>query len=238
MSNVLINGRTAVHADSKGILATVDICLTKVGPSLVPIPYPNIAKSEDADNTAATVFINGQPACHADSIFSVSTGNQPGSEGGIKSGVTEGQAEFITSSPNVFIEGIAAVRIGDLMISNEGNTPPPPLMQPGAPLPPTSKAAALREALPPNKTVIDIAVSHQSKFNAAMLQSEPADINQSKKNAPIKNQDQPNQHKIEETKLKQNEHLAKFGAPVLINLRNDAPTSASQQLSKEQLNYF
>jgi len=29
--NVLINGRTAVHAGSKGILTTVDVCWTKIG---------------------------------------------------------------------------------------------------------------------------------------------------------------------------------------------------------------
>jgi len=40
MSNVLINGRTAVHAGSDGILNTVDVCKTQVGPAVVPIPYP------------------------------------------------------------------------------------------------------------------------------------------------------------------------------------------------------
>jgi hypothetical protein len=37
--NVLINGRTAVHAGSEGILVTVDVCLTKIGKPVVPIPY-------------------------------------------------------------------------------------------------------------------------------------------------------------------------------------------------------
>jgi len=144
MSNVLINKRTAVHAGSKGVLTTVDICLTKTGSSVVPIPYTNIAESKEATGTASTVFINGEPACHADSTFATSKGDEPGSRGGIVSGGTQGAAEFITSSPNVFIEGQPAVRMGDLMTSNDGNTPPAPLMQPGAPLPPELQEIALK----------------------------------------------------------------------------------------------
>lgn len=50
-----------------------------------------------------------------------------------------GMAEFISSSTNVFIEGMPAVRQGDLMVSNNKNTPPMPLVQPGAGMP-SSKA--------------------------------------------------------------------------------------------------
>lgn len=133
MSNVLINGRTAVHAGSQGTLTTVDVCLTKIGPATVPIPYTNIARSADADKTASTVFINGNPVCHKKSNFSVSTGDEPGNRLGIRSGTIKGKAEFVTGSPNVFIEGIAAVRQNDLMVSNNCNTAPMPLSQPGAP---------------------------------------------------------------------------------------------------------
>jgi uncharacterized Zn-binding protein involved in type VI secretion len=132
--NVTINGRTAVHAGSKGTLTTIDVCLTQIGPAVVPIPYINIAKSKDAAKTASTVFINGNPACHKDSIFSKSTGDQPGKKKGIKSGTIKGKAEFVTASPNVFIEGVPAVRQGDMMTSNNGNTAPMPLSQPGAPV--------------------------------------------------------------------------------------------------------
>jgi len=161
MSNVLINGRTAVHAGSGGVLNTVDICKTKVGSSVVPIPYPNVAVSQDADNTAATVFINGEPACHASSIFASSTGDEPGSRGGIRSGDTQGKAEFITSSPNVFIEGEPAVRMGDLMVSNDGNTPPAPLMQAGAPIPPELEALATGETPPQVADNLDHHVTHR-----------------------------------------------------------------------------
>ncbi|REL27770.1 DUF4150 domain-containing protein [Thalassotalea euphylliae] len=134
-NNVLINGKTAVHQDSGGALQTVDVCLTTIGKSVIPIAYPNLAQSSDAASTASSVKINGNPACHIKSNFSKSTGDQPGDKKGVASGTTEGKAEFITSSLDVFIEGKPAVRQGDLMVSNNKNTPPAPLMQPGGPLP-------------------------------------------------------------------------------------------------------
>lgn len=132
MSNVLINGRTAVHAGSQGILTTVDVCWTKVGKPVVPIPYTNVARSSDAAKTASTVFINGHPVCNQKSTFAKSTGDEPGNRKGIRSGTITEKAEFVSGSSNVFIEGIPAVRQCDMMVSNNCNTAPMPLSQPGA----------------------------------------------------------------------------------------------------------
>jgi len=134
MSNVLFNGLTAVHAGSNGTLTTSDTCLTP--PYCVPVVYTNIAKSSDAAKTATSVTINGNPVCHQQSIFSVSTGDAPGSCGGIISGTVQGIAEFVTFSNNIMIEGIPAVRQTDMMTSNFKNTSPMPLQQPGAKAPP------------------------------------------------------------------------------------------------------
>lgn len=130
--NVLINGRTAVHAGSKGTLTTVDVCWTKVGKPVIPIPYTNVARSADAAKTASTVFVNGNQVCHQKSIFSKSTGDEPGNRKGIRSGTITQKAEFVSGSANVFIEGIPAVRQGDMMVSNNANTAPMPLSQPSA----------------------------------------------------------------------------------------------------------
>jgi len=126
---VLINGRTAVHAGSGGTVTSPDVCRTP--DKCPPVAYNNVARSSDAARTASTVFINGHPVCHRDSIFATSSGDEGGSCGGVRSGTIKGRAEFITASPDVFIEGIPAVRQGDLMTSNNRNTPPMPLMQPG-----------------------------------------------------------------------------------------------------------
>ena len=133
MSNVVINGRTAVHAGSGGVFMAPDVC--QVPPLCIPASFTNTALSKDATGTASSVIINGQPACHLSSTFMVSNGDEGGSCGGIISGTIKGQAQFITSSPNVFIEGQPAVRQADQMVSNNANTPPAPLQQPGAGLP-------------------------------------------------------------------------------------------------------
>lgn len=135
MGNVVINGRTAVHAGSGGVLNTVDVC--KVPNKCRPQTFNNVAKSSDAAKTAGTVIVNGNPACHKDSIFAMSSGDEPGSCGGVSSGTIKQKAEFITFSNNVFIEGIPAVRQNDLMVSNNRNTPPAPVQQPGAAQPPS-----------------------------------------------------------------------------------------------------
>ena len=129
--NVLINGRTAVHQSSGGKLSTIDICLTTVGPSVIPIPYPNMAAASDVASVAGSVKINGNGAANIKSNFSKSKGDKPGDKRGLMSGTNDGKAEFIIGSFNVLIEGKPAVRQGDLMISNSKNTPPMPLAQSG-----------------------------------------------------------------------------------------------------------
>ena len=124
---VLINNRTAVHTKSGGQVTTQDTCYT--GPDQHLVTYQNIAKSQDAENTAQTVFINGNPVCHSQSFFKRSYGSEAGNGGGINSRTCCDKAEFITASQDVFIEGITAVRQGDLMVSNKRNTRAAPLQQ-------------------------------------------------------------------------------------------------------------
>lgn len=146
--NVQFNGRGAVHAGSNGTLNTIDVCLTPSGNSMVPIPYANVARSADADKTAGSVFGQGNPLCHNKSEFSKSTGDQPGRRKGVASGTIEGKATFLTASTNIYNEGNPAVRSMDMMVSNNRNTPPAPLMQDlGLPALPTPVQAL--EALEP-----------------------------------------------------------------------------------------
>ncbi|REL26651.1 DUF4150 domain-containing protein [Thalassotalea euphylliae] len=173
--NVLINGKTAVHQDSGGVLQTVDVCLTTIGTSAVPIAYPNVAQSSDAASTASSVKINGNPACHLNSNFSKSTGDQPGDKKGVASGTTEGKAEFILGSFDVFIEGKPAVRQGDLMVSNNKNTPPAPLNQPGGPMP-TGLNIRAKEALATQSKAnkVKIKVSSNEKVAQDNINKNPA----------------------------------------------------------------
>jgi uncharacterized Zn-binding protein involved in type VI secretion len=51
----------------------------------------------------------------------MSTGDEPGSAGGVISGKIKGKAEFVLYSFDVKIEGKNACRMGDLMTHNDKN---------------------------------------------------------------------------------------------------------------------
>ncbi len=135
---VCVNKMTAVHKQTNGTVSFFpDACLTPQpsGPP-VPIPYPNMAMSSDADKGAKAVEADGQPLLLMGSVFSKSTGDEAGSNGGVVSGCTQGAAIFIGCSFDVIIEGKGAARFGDQMLGNKGgcpNTPPSPEVQGPAP---------------------------------------------------------------------------------------------------------
>lgn len=151
---VTINGRTAVHRESQGVLTTTDVCKTPGND--VPVAYTNIAVSDDSAATAGSVLTEGNATCHISSIFSKSTGDEPGSSGGINSGTVSDKAHFVTASNNVFLEGQPAVRQNDLMTSNNRNTAPAPLIQPSAGAPPAEAIIEKQTNTFPN--CIDIVV--------------------------------------------------------------------------------
>ena len=125
-----VNNRTVVHKDSGGVAINFpDVCKTQCGPPVVPIPYPNIAKSSDTAKGSKDVKVDGNPIMLKDSNFSTSTGDEPGSLGGVASGCTKGIAEFINYSFDVKIEGKNVPRLADMMIQNKKNTPPMPEVQ-------------------------------------------------------------------------------------------------------------
>ena len=128
-----VNNLTVVHKGSNGVtIAFPDVCKTPAPPAPpVPIPYPNIAKSSDTAKGSKKVKCDGNPVCLKDSNFSLSTGDEAGSAGGgVASNKIKGKAEFINFSFDVKIEGKNVVRAFDLMLHNDKNTPPFPLIQP------------------------------------------------------------------------------------------------------------
>lgn len=125
------NSMSIVHAGSNGTtIAFPDVCKTPVPPAPpLPIPYPNVARSSDSAKTAKKVKADGNPVCIADSNFSTSTGDEAGSIGGVVSNKTKGKAEFVNYSFDVKIEGKGVPRAMDLMLHNDKNTPPVPVLQ-------------------------------------------------------------------------------------------------------------
>ncbi len=122
---VTVNGLTMCHKGSKGIATSTlpDICLTKVGKPVVPVNYVNVARDEDLVDGSTTVEADGGNSIAIKGCtFSKSTGDEPGTYKGISSGTQLDEAEFISWSMDVTIEGKPVCRLSDKMIMNKGNS--------------------------------------------------------------------------------------------------------------------
>ncbi|MFY2561084.1 DUF4150 domain-containing protein [Corallococcus terminator] len=129
--NTGVNKMSVVTKDSDGVtVAFPDVCKTPGPGAPLPIPYPNVAKSSDTAKGSKKVTVAGNPVCVKDSNFSTSTGDEAGTAGGgVASSKTKGKAEFVNYSFDVQIEGKNVARALDLMLHNDKNTPPTPVMQ-------------------------------------------------------------------------------------------------------------
>ena len=117
-ATVTVNSpNTVVHAGSVGQSPVFpDVCKTPAPP--VPIPYPNLARSSDAADTATTVHADGNKIMIKKSVFSTSTGDEAGSVGGVVSNCIKGKAQFIAYSFDVKAEGQNVPRSVDMMKQN------------------------------------------------------------------------------------------------------------------------
>ena len=127
-----VNFLSVVHKSSNGVsIAFPDVCKTPAPPApFVPIPYPNIAQSSDTAKGTKKVKCDGNPVCTKDSNFRMSTGDEGGSAGGgMISSKIKGKAEFVMFSFDVKFEGKNVSRAFDIMLHNDKNTPPFPVLQ-------------------------------------------------------------------------------------------------------------
>jgi Toxin PAAR-like domain len=134
-ATVNVNFLTVVHKDSSGVvMGFPDVCKTPSPAGPIPIPYPNIAKSQDTTQGSQTVTMDGNPIMLKGSVFATSTGDEAGSAGGgVVSNTIKGKAEFKLYSFDVKVEGKNVPRLTDIMVLNEmssPNTPPFPEVQP------------------------------------------------------------------------------------------------------------
>jgi len=126
-----VNFLSVVHASSSGTtIAFPDVCKTPSPAGPIPIPYPNIARSSDTAKGTTKVKCDGNPVCVKDSNFSMSTGDEAGSAGGgVVYNKIKGKAEFTMFSMDVKFEGKNVCRAFDIMLHNDKNTPPFPVLQ-------------------------------------------------------------------------------------------------------------
>ncbi|HLP43521.1 MAG TPA: DUF4150 domain-containing protein [Fibrobacteria bacterium] len=129
--SVTANKLSIVHKGSNGISSAFpDVCKTPAPPAPpIPIPYPNIAKSSDLSGGSKKVKADGQSIALKDANFMMSTGDEAGSLMGVASNKIKGKAEFVNASFDVKIEGKGVCRQFELMLHNDKNTPPFPVLQ-------------------------------------------------------------------------------------------------------------
>ena len=122
-SKVFANGMGLSHKRSGGVSTVFpDVCKTPSPGGPVPVPYANVGRSADVDRGSKTVKVQGVSTMLEGSVYRCSTGDEAGTAGGVVSGTTRGECEFVLYSFDVRIEGRAVCRAGDLMMHNKKNT--------------------------------------------------------------------------------------------------------------------
>lgn len=122
---VTANKLTISHKGTTGfaMCSAPDVCKTPAAPSPIPIPYMIISKTSSLTGGTTTVKADGgnmiaiMGSKHASCL-----GDQPGSVGGVVSGVFGQASDYITFSPNVTADGKAVCRLTDKLLMNNKNT--------------------------------------------------------------------------------------------------------------------
>lgn len=116
------NGRGIAHRGSGGSSTVFpDVCKTPTPGGPVPIPYPNTGRSSDTTRGPVTVTTDGQMPMVKTAQYARSSGDEPGTAGGIISGVNRSVCEFMMYSFDVKFEGNNACRLGDPLFHNKKN---------------------------------------------------------------------------------------------------------------------
>ena len=118
-----VNFRGIAHKGSNGMsMVFPDVCKTPAPPAPpIPIPYPNIGKAADTTAGPTSVKTDGQMPMVKGAMYSMSTGDEAGSLGGILSSTFKGPCEFLLYSFDVKFEGKNVCRMGDPMWHNKKN---------------------------------------------------------------------------------------------------------------------
>ena len=124
-ATVIVNDLTLCHksSDGTGIATMPDVCKTPSPGGPVPLPYPNIAVSADLAKGTTTVKADGGNMCaNKGSELSRSTGDEPGTAGGVTSSTFIKEATWMLYSFDVKLEGKNACRLTDKLFMNHENT--------------------------------------------------------------------------------------------------------------------
>jgi hypothetical protein len=127
MATIKVNGvvNALVHKGETWMsIATIpDVCKTPSPAGPVPIPYPNISQSSTLSGGTTTVKVDGgNMGAIKGSKFSMSSGDEPGTIGGIKSSTFKQASTWLLYSFDVKLDGQNACRFSDKKFQNNENT--------------------------------------------------------------------------------------------------------------------
>jgi hypothetical protein len=115
---------------SGSTMAFPNVCLTPAppAPNPIPVPYPSLAQCAQAlcGTFSMRVTILNKNVLTTNTIVPMTTGDQPGINGGVTSGLFGNVCKRIQSSLKVFVEGTPLVRNLDMIASN-GPSPNAPV---------------------------------------------------------------------------------------------------------------
>lgn len=123
-SHISVNSLGLTYKGTVGIsTATIpDVCKTPTPGGPIPLPYPNIAQQSSLKGGTTTVFAKGKMIAIKGSQYGSSNGDEPGTAGGVKSGVNMKATDWITYSFDVKMDGQNACRHTDKKFHNNQNT--------------------------------------------------------------------------------------------------------------------
>jgi hypothetical protein len=106
-------------------LAVPDVCFVPVPapPGRAPVPFSNTARLCNAARCTTKVRVRNKGACVEDSKIPISSDDEPGTGGGVVSGVNLGEVSFAEHSSKVKLEGRGAVRLTARTKHNKDNAP-------------------------------------------------------------------------------------------------------------------
>lgn len=123
-SHILVNRLGLTYKSTIGVtVATLpDVCKTPSPGGPIPIPYPNFGDQSSLDKGTTSVKAKGKMIAIKGSEYSRSSGDEPGTAGGVTSNTFKKEATWITYSFDVKMDGANACRHTDKMFQNHKNT--------------------------------------------------------------------------------------------------------------------
>ena len=101
--------------------AVPDVCLVPAPSGPVPTPFPSTGQCTDAAGTVSAVLVENQEVLVETSSIPRSSGDEPGTGGGVISGTFQGVVKFRTASAKVYAKGKRVILFGAVTAHNGDN---------------------------------------------------------------------------------------------------------------------